>query len=107
MKEYGIPVNDLYGLMSDKLQLASGDKFHWNASGYQHMARQVVRLIDEAMTPACVIVCPGGASALQEFAAREIRRYVYLRTGELPSIAPGPPATGPAIEHHWATRFIA
>jgi len=98
MKEYGIPVNDLYGLMSDKLQLAHGDKFHWNASGYQHMATQVVRLIDEAMTPACVIVCGDGASAVQELAAREIRRYVYLRTGELSAIAEEPSATGPVIE---------
>jgi len=84
MKEYGIPVNDLYALMSDKLQLASGDKFHWNGSGYQHMAKQVISFIDQAMTPACVIVCTDDASAVQRLAAKEIRRYVYLRTGELP-----------------------
>ncbi|HIJ73769.1 MAG TPA: hypothetical protein HPP83_06675 [Candidatus Hydrogenedentes bacterium] len=30
-----------------------------------------------------VIVCPRKASALESFAAREVRRYVYVRTGEL------------------------
>lgn len=98
MKEYGIPVNDLYTLMSDKLQLARGDKFHWNSEGYQHMAKQVISSIDQAMTAACVIVCPDDASAVQKLAAKEIRRYVYLRTGELPSIAEGLSATGPVIE---------
>jgi hypothetical protein len=30
-----------------------------------------------------VIIIPKGASALEELAAREVRRYLYLRTGEL------------------------
>ncbi len=34
-----------------------------------------------------VIVCPASASPLQQYAAKEIRRYAYLRTGQLLRIA--------------------
>lgn len=37
-----------------------------------------------------VIVCAGDGSPLEQFAAREVRRYVYLRTGRLLSIEPVP-----------------
>jgi hypothetical protein len=36
---------------------------------------------------ALTIVCPGHASPLEKLAAKEIRRYFYLRTGCLPAIA--------------------
>ena len=50
MAEEGIPVNDLYGLMSDKLKLGRGDKFHWNGEAYSLMAKQIVSKI-QAATP--------------------------------------------------------
>ena len=49
MSRYKIPVNDLYGLMSDKLQLAKGDKYHWKEEGYEFMADQIVRYITGAL----------------------------------------------------------
>jgi alpha-L-fucosidase 2 len=49
MRAYGIPVNDLYGSMSDKLQMARGDKFHWNGSAYQLMAEQISQCISRAL----------------------------------------------------------
>jgi len=44
-----------------------------------------------------LIVCPKGASYLEELAAREIRRYVYVRTGELVPVAREMPGDRPAI----------
>ena len=85
MKEYGIPVNDLYALMSDKLQLACGDKFHWTGAGYAVMAEQIVSLVKKELGPAgsCAIVCPKDAAGNVRLAAMELRRYIYLRSGEL------------------------
>ncbi|MGV8138847.1 MAG: SGNH/GDSL hydrolase family protein [Mangrovibacterium sp.] len=45
MNENGVLVNDLYGLMADKLSLARLDRFHWNRNGYELMANQCVALI--------------------------------------------------------------
>lgn len=45
MKKYNIPVNDLYGLVVDKLHLAKLDRFHWKSEGYQLMANQSVKSI--------------------------------------------------------------
>ena len=45
MKNNHIPVNDLYGLVADKLILAKLDRFHWKPGGYQIMADQSVRYI--------------------------------------------------------------
>ena len=45
MRKLGIPVNDLYGLMSDKLNLGRGDKYHWNGQAYGMMAKQIVSRI--------------------------------------------------------------
>ncbi|NQT38082.1 MAG: hypothetical protein HQ581_11365 [Planctomycetes bacterium] len=42
----------------------------------------------EAVRPSAVVVCSADAGLQEELAAREIRRYVYLRTGELLPIAP-------------------
>ena len=38
MKNAGIPVNDFYGLLSDHLNLARGDGFHWTSPAYQMLA---------------------------------------------------------------------
>jgi len=45
LKKYNIPVNDLYGLVADKLHLARLDRFHWKTEGYQLMANQSIRYI--------------------------------------------------------------
>ena len=45
MKKYNVPVNDLYGLVQDKLHLAAGDRFHWKSDGYRMMGKQCVKLI--------------------------------------------------------------
>ena len=55
MPSYGIAVNDLYGLMSDKLTLARGDRFHWNAAGYQLMGAQIVQQIEAALAAKPVV----------------------------------------------------
>jgi hypothetical protein len=39
MEKNGIAVNDFYALLSDKLDLARGDQFHWNGPAYQILAR--------------------------------------------------------------------
>ncbi|MFK5923912.1 MAG: SGNH/GDSL hydrolase family protein [Verrucomicrobiota bacterium] len=45
MKGYGIKTDDLYKLMSDKLQLMHGDKFHWSKEGVELQSKQVVAAI--------------------------------------------------------------
>jgi hypothetical protein len=45
MKENGIAVDDLYSLMSDKLALAKGDRFHWTKEGLAVQASAVSRVI--------------------------------------------------------------
>lgn len=52
----------------------------------------LIMLILAAGTPAAAqrIVLRNGASPLEILAARELQRYVYLRTGRLPPIAPKP-----------------
>ena len=45
MKKYNIAVNDLYGLVEDKLHMARLDRFHWKTEGYQLMANQSVKSI--------------------------------------------------------------
>lgn len=49
MKENNIPVNDLHALVVDKLELATGDRFHWKAPGYALMARAVSDAIVDAL----------------------------------------------------------
>ncbi|MBN2375387.1 MAG: hypothetical protein JXD22_03230 [Sedimentisphaerales bacterium] len=97
MKEYDIPVNDLYGLMSDKLKLANGDKFHWKGEGYQVMAKQIVSYLKKALPSSWTIVLPDQASDPIRLAGKEIRRYIYLRTDELLPIQNETPKTGNAI----------
>lgn len=45
MKKYNIAINDLYGLLSNKLYLARLDRFHWNEGGYELMAKQSIEFI--------------------------------------------------------------
>ena len=45
MKEGGMTVNDLYGLMSDKLERVRGDKWHWQKEAYEIMAQQIMEKI--------------------------------------------------------------
>jgi hypothetical protein len=45
MKQYNIVINDLYGLVSNKLHHAKLDRFHWKLEGYQIMANQSVKNI--------------------------------------------------------------
>jgi len=49
MEDEGVTVDDLYGLVSDKLHLARGDRFHWRGPAYGLMAQQVVSYIDKAL----------------------------------------------------------
>lgn len=49
MKKYNIAVNDLYGLVANKLYLAKLDRFHWNEEGYGLMADQSVDFIRKAL----------------------------------------------------------
>jgi len=44
-----------------------------------------------------VVVCPPNAAPRQQLAAKEIARYVYLRTGALPAIVGEMPARGSVI----------
>ncbi len=50
MSGYGIPVNDLYGLMSDKLKMARGDKYHWNGQAYKLMAQHISQYLTDALS---------------------------------------------------------
>ena len=48
MKEMNVGVNDLYGLVKEKLYLSKGDSFHWKSEGYTLMGREVAsRLLSE------------------------------------------------------------
>lgn len=50
MKKYDIPVNDLYGLLADKLYLAKLDRFHWKSEGYQLLANQSIEFIKNELS---------------------------------------------------------
>jgi lysophospholipase L1-like esterase len=49
MTRLGVPVNDFYGLLVDKLELARGDSFHWKPEAYKLLADQAVRSIEGAL----------------------------------------------------------
>ncbi len=49
MKDMGVTVNDLYGLMSDKLNLARGDKFHWQEKACMIQGKQVADFVKKAL----------------------------------------------------------
>lgn len=49
MKNNNIKINDLYGLMSDKLDLCRGDMYHWKKIAYEIMARQSLQMINDSL----------------------------------------------------------
>ncbi len=42
-----VPVDDLYGLMTNHLELGKGDTAHWQTAGYQVLGQQVAAVIEE------------------------------------------------------------
>ncbi len=52
MAEMKVPVNDFYGLLADKLQLARGDRFHWTAPAYKLLADRAASSILESLPQA-------------------------------------------------------
>jgi hypothetical protein len=51
MVENSVPIDDLYTLMLDKLDLAAGDQFHWSAAGRDIQAKAVAEAILKALAP--------------------------------------------------------
>ena len=49
MKDSGVVVDDLYALVSGRLALAAGDKFHWKPPAYELMGKQAAKLIAESL----------------------------------------------------------
>ena len=51
MAECGVPVNDFYELLADKLELARGgkDKFHWTAPAYKILGDKCVESVLKAL----------------------------------------------------------
>jgi hypothetical protein len=49
MKAEGVGIDDLAGLMADKLPLASGDMFHWKPAGMALITESVTKSIDAAL----------------------------------------------------------
>lgn len=45
MEKDGIPVDDLHKVMIHRLNLASGDRFHWNHEGFEVLADAVMKSI--------------------------------------------------------------
>jgi hypothetical protein len=48
MSDLGIVVNDLYGLMEDKLALGAGDKFHWQPEAREIQGVEVAAVVRQA-----------------------------------------------------------
>ena len=46
---HGTLLADLYGLMSDKLNLAKGDKYHWQTEARALQGKQVARFVRQAV----------------------------------------------------------
>lgn len=49
MKEEGVTINDLGGLMMKHLELAAGDMFHWKKEGMSLIVAQVNQALEEAL----------------------------------------------------------
>jgi hypothetical protein len=62
MRESGIAVNDLYTLMSDKLALAKGDKYHWTPEGTAVHAGAVTAAIGAVLDKRYPVTTPTPAS---------------------------------------------
>ena len=71
MKESAIPVDDLYGLMSNRLALARGDMFHWTTAGQAIQADAV----------SAAILAHLSASAVDSRTADAIRAWQQLGYG--------------------------
>ena len=50
MAEARVSVNDFYGLLSERRQLAKGDRFHWTAPAYKLLGEKATASILEAMS---------------------------------------------------------
>lgn len=59
MKQNGIAVDDLYSLMSDKLALAKGDRFHWTKEGAAVQAAAVSEVLGAILEKKKRIVIEG------------------------------------------------
>ena len=51
MAEMQVTENDFYALLAGKLDLASGDQFHWKAEAYQILAKTAAESILRALPP--------------------------------------------------------
>jgi hypothetical protein len=49
MAEMNVPVNDFYGLLVDRRELARGDRFHWNGPAYEILSKTVVESVVREM----------------------------------------------------------
>lgn len=49
MAKMGVPVNDFYGLLAKRLDLARGDSFHWTPPAYEILADAVVKAVHAAL----------------------------------------------------------
>lgn len=49
MAEMQVPVNDFYSLLSDRLEFARGDQFHWKADAYKILADKVVASLEREL----------------------------------------------------------
>lgn len=49
MEDLGVQVNDLYGLMEDKLGLAKGDKFHWQGEARTIQGERVAEVVRQGL----------------------------------------------------------
>jgi hypothetical protein len=52
MARLKVPVNDFYGLLSGRLDLARGDQFHWNAPAYQILAEACAKSVLDLLAAA-------------------------------------------------------
>ncbi|HEX8914174.1 MAG TPA: family 16 glycoside hydrolase [Humisphaera sp.] len=59
MAEMNVPVNDFYGLLVDKRNLARGDRFHWTGPAYQILADAVVESVRPGLPDASVPIFDG------------------------------------------------
>jgi hypothetical protein len=49
MKEEGVEVIDMYTPLAARLDLASGDEYHWSAPAYKMIADAIVAKTNEAL----------------------------------------------------------
>ena len=49
MRSLGIPVNDFYGALRDKLEFARGDQFHWKGEAYSILAVMTAEAVKTAL----------------------------------------------------------